>query len=332
MPNIGFGLSFKPRCGKLGRRMTLQEILSAHQKYKVKNALPLNLGDAYLMKTNRVFKNVRDAAVELGYKFTRERFADYDVLPLTQLPRILAKKIIPYCDNVSCLKEIEKKAPKVFGWEEVPPLKPNYVMHETAHGVARELKLIYFKKLKKKNDASLSKVQEIVLQTLVEESFSNAVECMANLYASNPLENELFFKNAYIMEKAPARKALLAAVELIGFECTFRLEMMGFLHANFLKNNIALESFDRILGVVFFYEPDGVPAFKPKEIKVLQDAFKVGLDLDPGFTIFTNSFCFRLMGIEESLFDLTSFDCLKPFEKEGPYATWLSVLSAVASA
>ena len=312
--------------------MRLKDILDAHKKHQVRNALKLNLGDAYLLKTNTIFRNIRNAALELGYRFTEKRFFDYDVLPLTQLPKILKTKTIPYCDNVTCLKEIDRLAPDAFEWQEVPPLKANYVLHESAHGVARELRLIYFKKEKAPKKAVLSATQTLVMQALVEESFSNAVECMANLYSASRLEDELFFKNAYINEKAPARAALKKAVDLIGFEAAFRFIVLAFLHANFLKNNVALESFDRILNIVFIHNPEGVPKFSAKNQKALKDAFKVGLDLDPGFTIFTNSFCFRLRGLEDSLFDLTCFDCLKPFEVDHRYSTWLSVMGAVVSA
>ena len=310
--------------------MTLKEILQLHHQYRSPHALSQSLGDAYLLKTNPVFRNIRMAAIEFGFRFQEKRFYHYDALPLTQLPKILSKKIIPYCDNVKALQEIEKIAPDVFQWEEVPPLRENLVMHESAHGVARELKKIYFRK--NKDHAKLTASQKKVLETLLEEAFANAVECLANVYCQNEMDDEILQKNSYIKESSANRKAIVSAVHCIGIEATFRLLQLSYLHANFLKPKFEEKSFKAALKIIFMHDEDGIPKLSMKDQKVLQNAFKIGLSLDPAFTILTNSFCLRLMGLKESIYDLVNFDFLAAFENEKKYSTWLHVMSAVVGA
>ncbi len=298
--------------------MKLKKILAIHCESRAQSALSGNLGDAYLLKENPIYRRVRALALQNGYRFQATRFHDYDAFALTQLPRILKTKRIPYCDNVRCLKEVEAAAPGVFLWSELPPLRANYLLHESAHGVARSLRLKF--KIKRK----LSKDRELVLQVLLEEAFANACESMANVFCESALDDEFLFKNSYIMEKAPARKALTECIELIGYEETFKLSFLSFLFSNFLKTNDAFDLFDRVLLIVLDHDQTRIKSLKKKQIAIVKQAFRVGLELDPQFTIFTNGFCLRLMGIKKDLFDLLAFDFLKPFEKGGHYEALLN--------
>ena len=301
--------------------MLLKNILKTHEQYSTKNSLKENLGDGFLLQENLIYKRTRTLAFKAGVTFTHQRFFDYDALALTQLPKILEKKTVPYCNNVNPLREIEEKAPGVFIWSEIPPLRANYLLHESAHVIARQLRLKYIKKTPKETLrlSAQKKNQELTLCTLLEEAFANATESLANVYATTDLHDEFLFKNSYIMEKAPERKHLSWMVKRIGDEAAFRLSFFSFLYSNFVKTNSAMDDFDRVLDLVFLHDLPARRNLKTPDLKQLKQAFRVGLELDPAFTIFTNAFCLRLMGIKTEFFDLLNFDFLSYFEKDERY-------------
>jgi hypothetical protein len=312
--------------------MKLRLVLAQHQKFSHAQALKKNLGDAFLIQHNPVFRVIRAEAIRRGFRFSPNRFHDYDALALTQLPKILNTKTIPYCDNVTALQDVEKRAPKAFNLGEVPPLRANYVLHETAHGVARVLREKHVGKLPgKKGLGTLKSQQELALAILVEESFANACESFSNLYATNALHDEFLYKNSYIMEKPTERAHLVNCVKLIGEALTFQLLFYSFLYSNFLKTNTALEDFNLVLTQLFFNSPAKMGKLKKTDLRTLKKTFQIGLDLDPQFTIFTNAFCLRLMGIKKDLFEVLSFDFMGTMGKSVAYQNLIQEYSRLFS-
>ncbi len=309
--------------------MKLKQILKFHDQYKSVNALPDNLGDAYLLKTNTIYRNIRHEVIQLGYRYTSKRFRDFDALALTQLPKILKEKTIPYCDNVHCLREIEQKAKGAFNWDDVPPLRANYILHEAAHGVAHEHRKKTIKLVKTKS--KLDRERAFVLGELFEESFANACESLANLDATTEIDDEFLYKNLYIMEKKLERKRLNSCARIFGLPLTFRLVMIAFLYSNFLKTNTAVENFDRVLAIVFKHDQARIKTLNKADLQLLKSSFETGFDLDLAFTIFTNRFCFRLMGLKTDPYDLLGFDFLKQLEENRPYSDLLFTLSELVS-
>ncbi|MBC7397947.1 MAG: hypothetical protein H7333_10935 [Bdellovibrionales bacterium] len=117
------------------------------------------------------------------------------------------------------------------------------------------------------------------------------------------------------MEKEPARKSMRWAIDRFGSEVTFRILFFSFLHANFTRIQLEAIPFETILGLAFL----GAEASKPKsdrEIKQLKTVFRIGFDLDPAFTLFTNAFCLRLMGVKHEFMDLLDFHFLEFFEQK----------------
>lgn len=310
------GLTLDPRSWSVEHKlMNLSDLLKTHERYTTRSALSGNLGDGYLLKHNPIFRAIRKAVAQAGFRLIDQRFHDYDALSLTQLPHILKKKKIPYCNNVNALKEIEKRAPHVFRWAEVPPLKSNYVMHESAHGVARSLQNRFFK-IRKTN--ARQKKQELILNTLIEESFANSCECIANLYADSDFHDEFLFKNSYIMENETDRKHLRKLAKKVGHRSLFRLLLLAYLFSNFQKTRIEDDEFKRVLRFVGINEVSGV-----------KRVFQIGLRLDPAFTMFTNAFCFRLMGVKENLRQALDFDFLAFLENDLRYQKWIAALEQI---
>ena len=306
--------------------MKLKKMLDAHRKFSNVDSLSDNLGDGYLLAHNLVYRNVREVALQIGLKFNNVRFHDYEVLPLTQLPKILEEKTIPYVPNVNALQEIEDAAPGVFQLMEAPPLRANYVCHEAAHGIARKLRLDH---IGQPGGKKIAEQRELALAILLEESFANTAESLLSIYAENEIHQEFLAKNTYIFEDLPSRVRLKRAVKLIGLEATARLTLLSFLYANMLKPQVSAREFDRVLTLVLMNRPKQRFDLTKKETAELKAVFLGGFDLDPVFTIRTNGFCLRLMGIKTKLPTLFSFDFLATLETDVRYQHCLNAMAGV---
>jgi hypothetical protein len=306
----------------------LKAILSTHTRYASVQSLSGNLGDGYLLTHNSIYRNIRTAAKAAHFKFSSKRFRDYDSLALTQLPQILSEKIIPYCDNVNALKEIEQKAPGTFDLKDLPPLRSNHVFHESAHAAGHGLILSLLDQPGPKKGIRYERT--LALHTLLEEAFANACESLANLDATSEIHDEFLYKNAYVMETPATRKLLAGAVERFGNEVVFKILLFSFLHANFLKTQGAMENLSRVIRLSFYPETECLKSIQTKDVVLLQKVFKTGLDLDPEFTTFTNQFCLRLLGIRTALPKLFAYDFLKSFETDPSYRICLDALTSLA--
>ena len=304
------------KCALLGYHviiMKLKSILESHHQFNKGNALPDNLGDGYLINHNLIFRNIRTAALKLGVKFTSKRFHEYDVLPLTQLPKILATNTVPYMPNVAALEEIENAVPGHFELNDTPPLKANYVLHETAHCVAHQLRLRFWKDPSGK---SIEAQKEIAWLILFEEAFANASDSLMNSFSDTKIQDDFLMRNTYIYERPNARKNMKTAIKLIGLGGTFKLILISFLYANFQKSKIAFPEFRRIMLVSTHQDLELIDSLNVKDVNLLRQVFQGGLDLDPMFTVRTNGFCLQMMGVTANPKNLYSYDFLSRLEKE----------------
>ena len=304
--------------------MKLNELLRLHDRYSSPIGLRDNLGDVYLLKMNPIYRNIREASLRAKFKFSSARFGDYDALALTQLPKILADRKIPYLNNVSPLRDIEKKAPGVFALATIPPLKGNQIFHESAHAVAHA---IILKTLPNSKKTGIARERELAQRVLLEESFANSCESIANAYSTDEAHDEFLFKNSYVMESPSFRKILNQSIATFGFEPVFRLMILSFLHSNFLKTNDIEKNLIRSIRLAFAHDEEGLQKLSDKKIKWLTQIFKGGLDLDTDFTQFTNRFCLRLLGIKTDLPKLFSFDFLGQFEASPSLSLCLDTLT-----
>jgi hypothetical protein len=245
-------------------------------------------------------------------------FRNYSTLPLSQLPFILKEKIIPYYDNVSPLRDIEKRAPRAFQWAEVPPLKSNTIMHESAHAYARVLRIQSGGKVEK--PTTPVSTRRMILGALIEEAFANTCECLANLEATTPLHDEFLHQNSYIMESKKDRALLLRAKENLGHQPFFRLLLLSFLSANFLKTRFSDSDLIRALKL-----SEAGPKSSPS---LIRSVIRIGMNLDSAFTQFTGSFCFRLMGVQGNIYEFLAFDFMHLLEEDPFYLKWMDALQA----
>lgn len=290
--------------------MKLKKVLDAHLQFSDANSLRDNLGDGFLLKHNLIFRNIRTAALKRGLRFTSDRFHDYDVLPLTQLPKILASKTVPYLPNVHPLQEIETAMPGVFELNETPPLRANYVLHETAHVLVRMLRL---ERLGEAGGSSIEQQRELALYVMMEEAFANAAESLLSAYADSAIHDELLARNTYIFEKPNTRKRMHAAIKLVGLKSTFRLIFLSFVFSNFMKEKVSVAEWKRVMKIALRNEEKKI---SDRDQQMLRTVFDGGFDLDPLFITLTNSFCLRMMKITVGLDRLFAFDFLKSFESD----------------
>jgi hypothetical protein len=75
-------------------------------------------GDQALYQTNRMFRIIRNRAVEAGYRFSANTNSLYDALPLTQLEVIHKTKTIPYTPNRAAIQYVLDRADQST-WEEI---------------------------------------------------------------------------------------------------------------------------------------------------------------------------------------------------------------------
>ncbi|MBS1959142.1 MAG: hypothetical protein JST80_06720 [Bdellovibrionales bacterium] len=288
--------------------LLVKKILNEHDKYTTSQSLKDCLGDGYLLQNNPIYLAIRVAATHSDFKFSNERFYEYDAMALTQLPKILKKKVIPYLDNVTALREIEKARPGKFTLNDIPPLRGNQIFHESAHAVANTI-LSWHLKDKGKSDI------ERVLRILFQEAFANACESFSNLYAHDRFHNEFLYKNSYIMEEPNVRRKLLEGMNTAGETQTFIVLLFSFLYANFLQTETADREFQSLLDLL-------VPNANKKESAALFKVFGIGFTLDLQFTEFTNKFCLQLAGLKTTPEQLSKVK-LQAWFKDPRYARCL---------
>jgi hypothetical protein len=281
--------------------MRLNRILDHHLKFTTSESLSGNLGDGYLIKNNRYFRNIRQASRDAGYRFSDAPNRLYSSLPLSQLESVLERKTIPYCNNTEVIKQIEGKIPGLTNWDDVQDgLKKNSVFHESAHAVARSTTAYPL--------ASKFEKNANVLRILIEESFANTCELLAIIDANDQLHRIFLEWNSYIF-MLDDRANLKAAAEHFGKMPFFKYMQLAYLHSNFLSDGLNDKIFERTVKLA-------LPALRlaPAQLKTLKTLSKIAFKLNPRFREITTGFYFKLSGFTSPLAEILNFDFLEMIE------------------
>lgn len=298
-------------------KMKISRLLSEHINANHSYGLSHNLGDSYLCEHNKIYRNIRVAAVKQGYKFSDEVCSAsqaYLALPLSQLDAILEAKTIPYLDNVSVIKELEERRPGVIEWDDISDnLRKNFVFHESCHAVARELA--------KKASAGL-KTENKLLHILMEESFANTCELLAVMDANESVHKVFYDRNSYsaLFHEITNLKNLQKE---IGEDSFTQLIFFGYLHSNYSFNSMDEKHLNRVLNIVT------QQSFSLKQIKTIRALLKIGFTLDPRFKEVTSRFYMRLNAINFNYNKLSGFDYFETFEKHKKYNDYVIALASV---
>lgn len=284
----------------------LYDLLRWHDDQVAKPALTYSLGDAYLYKSNPVFKNIRDHFLTLNYSYTQEDFCHYQVLPYASLPAILKEKKVPYFDNVTVLREIEKLHPKRFTCGELIKVKSNYTLHESSHCIADH----YLKNFNINNflsSVATSADSKKAFKLIMAESFANAVESFANVYNLSS-EQRLFYElNSYVTHNKKINSALQECLDILGSEVTFQLIYISYLYANCLKSPPSTNIFQQIIEPLIFNEALRKKAIdSPSVRKIFNHGFELSLD----FRLQTTGFFLSYSGINTPLMKVLDLDIL----------------------
>lgn len=168
----------------------LYELIELHEKSKCKYHIENQLLDGYLLTKNIIARNVRKLLIECNYSISEKGSSAYNAWPLMALDYFLEKKEIPYNDNVSIIKYIERKNPKTILIKDLEELsRPNTstVIHESCHAIADTV-------LNEKTPTPKNN-NEVIFRGLVGESMANGIETFVSLHSET--KNDIFITEAF---------------------------------------------------------------------------------------------------------------------------------------
>ena len=281
--------------------LPLAELLALHDAHRPDGALERCLGDGYLIDLSPVFRRIRSTACELGATYTTEDFCHYNALRFASLEAILASGRIPYCDNVTILRELERRRPHQFRLSDVFELTSNYVLHESAHFIADRL---YRPDGELAGpDPELAATRGQMIGVNLAESFANAVELVTRLGIETVVADRILDQNSYMRGRPRIAPSFRELVACVGSRGAFRILLLGYLHANMLHDQLPA---DRLAGVVELAAPGFVD--NPDAALLASRVMPACFRLNPGFRQLTQAFYLTFMGIETPLERTLDFD------------------------
>lgn len=221
--------------------MKLQDLLRRHDEFRTASELERSWGDGVLCARNPLYGAVRRAYVRAGGTFTEKDPGFQSVMPYLGLDDILENSRIFVVDNVSALREIERRRPGRFQWQDLPRPKANYVLHESAHLLA---------------ERALGKAWEggertRLARLLLAESFANTLDAWANLANGDPELRAFHELNSYAEMNKKTHTSFLRARETFGARPLFRTLLVTYVRSNALAEGLAGADLRRVLGVAF---------------------------------------------------------------------------------
>ncbi len=284
-------------------RVKLQNLLRSHDQASLPQSLPLSLGDGYLYEHSFIFRNIRNSLLHLRYALTNKDFCHYAVFPYGSLQSILEKKLVPYFDNVTVLKEIEANQPAKFYCDEILMVKANHCLHESSHCIADEI-------LKKADwqNTQLTSDQMRIFQLIMAEAFANTVESLANL-VNDSNEAQLFYElNSHVTHDRETESMFKTSNALLGYSRLYRFVYLSYLFSNCLLAQPNARTYQQILNFVI---SDGHLHPKPNEFASLRKVFGHAYDLSFEFRTQTTGFYSALMGLKGNPQKLLQIDILR---------------------
>lgn len=278
--------------------MKLQDLLRKHDEFRASSELERSWGDGALCARNPLYGKVRAA-----YRAAGGRFVDRDpgfqlVMPYLGLDDILANKRIFVVDNVSVLREIERRRPGRFQWQDLPRPRANHVLHESAHVLA---------------EAALGRAWEggeriRVARLLLAESLANTVDAWANLANADADLRAFHDLNSYAEMNKKTHAAFLRAREAFGGPACFRALLLAYVQANALAEGLAGAELRHVLELVFTDEGPRRRAGSDASFRRLID---YAFELSMTFRVQTTGFYGALHGLGTGdVYRLLDFDVL----------------------
>lgn len=292
--------------------MYLSDLLDLHKSYAHEHSRPEILGDAYLMQTNPVYRNVRLFSLDIGCTYI-EAYPEYLLLPFHELQRIVATKRIPYVPSGRLLEGIESQRPNVFTAEEVT-IPESYHLHESAHVIAEH----FFK------DVVLNSSEEKILKAILSESFANTVDALSCVPATNDIHRFFIGKNCYMQPRKNVMQAMARLTADLGATFNFMLTFFTYVQANFLAKPLSKKSVQQLADQ--YAAGHTIGAKQRKDVQIVCD---IGERLDPNFRTTTTGAFLKQEGFEGEVFDLLDFPFSDVFAKNAGFKKACEGLSKV---
>jgi hypothetical protein len=287
--------------------MLISTLLAAHQD----ETLPrneriindLNIGDAFLYRHHRFYRNLRDCYWDLGYRFDTNDFCYLFEVPLFSLDLMLKARKVPVRDTVSPLRDLVRRFPGAvfedlsFNAELGYPI--NHILHHSVHCVADHVTADLIG-----SDESLGKGPLAVLRILVCEAFGNAIDLLANIDAHKCGEEgrSLFIMNNLVYKPVEECAPYEALIDRVGPKAALQVVALFYLFRNLLAEAIDAEFLRDAL------DRFGIEAGDAAELVPLFDR----TTLTFGFLVNTNTRYFKYLGFEfPDLLALYDFDLLE---------------------
>jgi hypothetical protein len=283
-------------------RVKVQELLRAHDATCKRNALRDNLGDGYLYAHNKLYANVRDVVLLLGFRFNNQPsklWGNYHAFPLTSLDRILTQRTIPYLNNVTPFRDLlrvnaEFEMPRSMFYT----IKKNYLLHESAHCISYKLIRGYQK--------SISRVlpqQQFVLSALLSESFANAIELLASSFIDREPQLLFFHMNSYITYSSQGLTELRSVVSQWGLEETLKFCCFAYLLANLCHETASEATIDKIIHRIWH-----ASTIDADSRSLFHEIFKYGFILNPVFRVDAGFAYFQMSKTEQEFERIKTLD------------------------
>lgn len=281
--------------------LQISDILTMHESYTAEQSCGDILGDAFLMRSNPLYKNIKAFALGIGCKYV-EAWPQYMLMPFYELNKIVATKTIPYVPSRRVLEEVERQRPGVLNSQDLQ-IPESYHLHEAAHVIADHL----FQKFE-----PVKTREEKILKSLLCESFANTVDALACLPADNDMHLFFLKQNCYMYPRKSYIDMLSRLVKSVGPRCTFMLTLMAYLHSNFLHKSFSKSDMKT------WIDRSGAGADLGANGKVTKDCealVRMAEKLDPQFRISTTQVYLKLEGYDGDALEVLDFPFMDIFEK-----------------
>ncbi len=276
--------------------MEISAVLAIHNSHQAEFSHSDILGDAFLMRSNSVYLNIKRFAVKIGCKYA-EAWPQYLLLPFHELGKIVATKTIPYVPSGRMLQELENKRPGALTTDDLK-MPESYHLHEAAHVIADHLFA----------GVRVEKPQEKILKAILCESFANTVDALACVPAVNETHRYFLEHNCY-MHPDPENMGIMSRLTTgLGERCVFMLTLFAYVNANFLRETF---SPDLVKELAQRYAPGR--ELSPELIKDCEALGEMGEKLDPQFRVQTTQMYLKMEGYDGEIFELLNFPYLKIF-------------------
>ncbi len=270
----------------------ISEVLALHNSHSTECMHSDILGDAFLIKENRVYRNIKTKALQIGCRYS-EAWPQYLSLPFHELNKIIAEKNIPYVPSARMLQEIENKRAHTFTTDQLQAPE-SYHLHEAAHVIADSL----FRNI------NLKTREEKILKAILCESFANTVDALACVYATTEIHQYFLVHNCYMNPDKEDLDAMLNLIERHGFKHTFMLVLIGYLHSNFMRQEFSQDLIQEIIG----------------ENSADTDAIvQMCEKLDPLFRVQTTEMYLQLEGYDGEVFEILDFPFMQILKQNADF-------------